>query len=115
MRDNTAKRWKGVVARRTTESDATNHRHYRVTGKSLDAAGCTGEPVLVIARPRVFWCIWHCCMAFGRLFVAFLEAWVGNHPREVAGEVQKILYRNRCDVWLGAHNATDREEAHNPF
>ena len=33
----------------------------------------------------------HCCMAFGRLFVAFLEAQVGNHPFEVAGEVQKIL------------------------
>ena len=49
VRDNTAERWNGVVARRTTESDATNHRPYRLTGKSLDAAGCTGEPLLVIA------------------------------------------------------------------
>ena len=74
VRDNTAKRWNGVAARRTTQSDATHHRRYQVTRKSLDAGGCTGEPLLVIARNRVFLCILHCCMAFGRLFVAFVEA-----------------------------------------
>ena len=37
-----------------------------MTRKSLDAARCTGEPLLVIARNRVFLCILHCCMAFGR-------------------------------------------------
>ena len=98
VRDNTAKRWNGVAARRRTPSDAKNHRRYLVTRKSLDAAGCTGEPLLLIATNRVFLCISHCCMAFGRLFVAFLEAQVGNHSPEVAGEVHKILYRNRCGV-----------------
>ena len=73
VRDNTAEQWNGVAARRTTESEATNHRWYRVTGKSLGAAGCTGEPLLVIAIKRVFLCSLHCCMAMGRLFVAFLE------------------------------------------
>ena len=29
--------------------------------------------------------------------------------------MQKILYRNRCGVRLGAHNAPDGEEAHNLF
>ena len=115
VRDTTAKRWNGVTARRTTQSDATHHRRYQVTRKSLNAAGCTGEPLLVIAKNRVFLCILHCCMAFGRLFLAFWEAQVGNHPPEVAGEVQKILYRNRCGVPLGAHNAPDGEEAHNLF
>ena len=86
-----------------------------MTRKNLDAAGCTGEPLLVIARILVFLCILHGFMAFGRLFVAFLEAQVGNHPPEVAGEVQKIVYRNRCGVRLGAHNAPDGEEAHNMF
>ena len=90
VRDNAGKRWNGVAARRTTESAATNHRQYRVTGKSLDATGCTGEPLLVIAKNRVFLCILHCCMAFGRLFVAFPGAHVGNHPPKVVGEVQKI-------------------------
>ena len=115
VRDNAAKRWNGVAARRTTQSDATNHRRYQVTRKSLDAAGCTGEPLLVLATNRVFFCILHCCMAFGRLFVAFVEAQVGNHPHEVAGEVRKILYRKWCGVHFGAHNAPDGEEAHKRF
>ena len=50
-----------------------------------------------------------------RLFVANVEAQVGNHPAEVARGVQKSLYRIRCGVWLGAHNAPDGEEAHNLF
>ena len=40
---------------------------------------------------------------------------MGNHPPEVAEEVRKILYRNRCGVRLGAHNAPDGEEAQNLF
>ena len=44
-----------------------------------------------------------------------MEAHVGNHPPEVAWEVKKNLYRNRCGVRLGAHNAPDGEEAHNLF
>ena len=47
--------------------------------------------------------------------MAFLEAQVGNHPSEVAAEVPKSLYHNRCGVRLGAHNAPNREEAHNLF
>ena len=88
VRDNTAGQWNGVAARSTTQPDANNHRRYLVTRKSLDAAGCTGEPLLVIARNRVFFCNLHCCMAVGWLFMASLEAQVGNHPPEVAGEVQ---------------------------
>ena len=74
VRDNTAKQWNGIAARRTTRSDANNHRRYPMTRKSLDALGCTGEPLLVIARYRVFFCILHCCVAFGRLFVVFVQA-----------------------------------------
>ena len=72
VRDNTAKRWNGVVAQRTVQWDANNHRPYPVTRKSLDAAGCTGEPLLVIASNRVFLCILHCCMAFGKDETIFL-------------------------------------------
>ena len=54
VRGNTAKRWNGVAARRTTQSDANNHRRYLVTRKSLDALGCNGESLLVITRNRVF-------------------------------------------------------------
>ena len=108
VRENTAKQWNGIAARRTTRSNANNHRRNLMPRKSLDAVGCTGEPLLVIARNRVFLCILHCCMAFGRLFVGFLEAQVGNHAPEVVGEVQKILYRNRCGVRFGGAQRTGR-------
>ena len=81
--DNMARRWNGVTARGTTQLGATNHRPYQMTRKSLDAARCTDEPLLVIAKNRGFVCILDCCMAFGRLFVAFLEARVGNHEAAV--------------------------------
>ena len=74
VRDNTANQCIGIAARRTTQLDANNHRRYLVTRKSLDAARCTGEPLPVIAKNRVFLCILQCCMAFGRLFVAVLAA-----------------------------------------
>ena len=93
VQDNTTKRWCGVAARTTSECDTTNHRRYRVTGESFDAAICNGEPLLVIARNRVFLSILHGCMAMERLFVAFLVAQVGNHPPKVAGEVQKLCTR----------------------
>ena len=53
VRDNQAKQWNGIATRRTTRSDANNHRRYLMTRKSLDAAGCTGEPLVVITRNRV--------------------------------------------------------------
>ena len=68
VRDNTGKQCNGIAARRTTRSDANNHRRYLMTRKSQDAAGCTGEPLLVIARNRVFLSILHCCMAFRKPF-----------------------------------------------
>ena len=54
MRDNGAKQWNGIAARSTTRSDANNHRRYLMTLNSLEEVGCTGEPLLVIARNRVF-------------------------------------------------------------
>ena len=45
--------------------------------------------------------------------MAFLGAQVVNHPPEVAGQVHKIVYRDRCGLRWGAHNALDGEEAHN--
>ena len=98
-----------------THSNASNHRWYGVTDKSLDAAGYNAEPLLIIARNGTFLCIWHSCMATRRHFVACLGAQVGNHPLEVARGVRKILYGNRCGVWLWAHNAPDGEEVHNLF
>ena len=76
VQDNTTKRLNGTAARRTMQSNATHHRRYQVTRKSLDAVACTDEVLLVTARNQVFLCILHCCMPFGSPFTAFREGLV---------------------------------------
>ena len=58
-----------------------------------------------------FLCILHCCMAIGRLQVACVEARLVSLPKENAEAVQRLLYRARTGVPLGATAAPSREEA----
>ena len=92
-------------------STASTSRRERRWGRPRRRGGTRSAPNRG-KRGWVILCILRCCMAMGRLSVAFLEANVGNHPPEVAGKVHKILSRNWCGVWFGAHNAPDGEEAH---
>ena len=84
---------------------------YKETGGSLGNGGCIGDPHIVVDRCVVFLCILHCCMAIGRLQVAFIETRLVDLPKENAGAVQRVLYRARTGVKLGASAAPDGEEA----
>ena len=64
-----------------------------MTRESLDAAECTGKPLLVMARNRVFLYILHPFMAFSRLFMAFLEAQLGIIPLRL-----QVRYRKFCSA-----------------
>ena len=59
----------------------------------------------------VFPCILHYCMAMGRLQVAFIEARFGDLPKDNAVAVQRVLYRARTGVRLGASASPDGKEA----
>ena len=50
-------------------------------------------------------------MAIGRLQVAFVDARLESFPKENAEAVQRLLYRVRTGVKLGATAAPDGEEA----
>ena len=50
-------------------------------------------------------------MAMGRLQVAFIEARLGDLPKNNTGAVQRMLYRARTGVRLGASALPDGEEA----
>ena len=65
-----------IAVRTTTMPDNDLlYESMRLWAKACDwYAGYTGEPLLVIAKNRVFLCILHCCMVFARLFVAFPQA-----------------------------------------
>ena len=65
----------------------------------------------MVDRCWVLLCILHCCMAIGRLQVAFVEARPESLPKENAEAMQRLLYRARTGVKLGATAAPDGKEA----
>ena len=65
----------------------------------------------MVERCLVFSCMLHCCMAVGRLQVAFIEGRLGVLHRDNAVAVQRVVFRARTGVTLGASNSPDGEEA----
>ena len=91
-------------------SSMVARRCYQETCLSLENGRCVGDPHVVVERCLVFLCVLHCCMAMGRLQVAFIQARLGDLPKDKAVAVQRVLYRARTGVRLGASASPDREE-----
>ena len=109
--DRVAAAWIKAEVRRALEGEAVARRRYRETGLSLEDGRCAGDPHVVAEHCLVFLCILHCCMARGCLQVAFIEARLGNLPKDNAVTLQRVLYRARTGVRLGAWASPDGEEA----
>ena len=109
--DKIAAAWVNLGTQHTLEREEAARRRYKETGRSLENGGCTGDPHIVVDRCVVFLCILHCCMAIGRLQVAFIETRLVDLPKENADAVQRVLCRARTGVKLGATGAPDGEEA----
>ena len=92
--DKAAAAWWRVDVRRTLDNEAAARHQYQVTGRSLDNGGCIAEPHIVVDRCWVSPCILNCCMAIGRLQVAFVKARLESLPKENAEAVQRLLYRH---------------------
>ena len=103
--DKVATAWVNVETRRTLDREEAAHRRYKETGRSLENGECIGDPHIVVDRCMVFLCILHCCMAIGRLQVAFIETRLVDLPKENTDAVQRVLYRARTGVKLGATGA----------
>ena len=98
-----------MATRRTLDREEAARLRYKETGRSLENAGCIGDPHIVVDRCVVFLCILHCCMAIGWLQVACIETRLVDLLKENA--VQRVLYRARTGVKFGATDAPDGEEA----
>ena len=109
--DKVAAVWVKADVRRTFEGELVARPRYQETGPGLQNVGCVGDPHVVAEQCLVFLCILHCCMAMGRLQVAFIEARLGDLPKDNAMAVQRVLYRARTSVGLGASASPDGEEA----
>ena len=77
---------------RTTESDHEQQTSFLLGTPSLKAAGCSMDPVVVIARCRVVICILHCCMSLGRLQMANIER-LGNDRLAPANQVTRAAIK----------------------
>ena len=109
--DKVAAAWVNVATRHILACEEAARRRYKETGRSLENGGCIGDPHIVVDRCMVFICILHCCMAVGRLQVAFIETHLADLPKENTDAVQRALYLARTGVKLGATGAPDGEEA----
>ena len=109
--DKVAAAWVNVATRHTLAREEAARRRYKETGRSLENGGCIGDPHIVVDRCMVFLCILHCCMAIGRLQVAFIETRLADPPKENTDAVQGALYRARTGVKLGVTGAPGGEEA----
>ena len=109
--DKVAAAWVNAATWRTLDLEEAARLRYKETGHSLENGGCIGDPHIVVDRCMVFPCIFHCCMAIGRLQVAFITTRLVDLPKEHVNAVQRVLYRARTGVKLGASAAPDGEEA----
>ena len=82
--DKVAAAWVKAGVGRTLEGEAVARLRYQETGLNLENGVCVGDPHIVVERCLVFLCILHCCMAMGRLQVAFIEARLGDLPKDNA-------------------------------
>ena len=103
--------WVNVATRHTLDREEAARLRYKETGRGLQNGGCIGDPHIVVDRWVVFLCIQHCCMAIGWLQGAFIETRHVDLPKEKANAMQRVLYRARTGVKLGASAAPDGEEA----
>ena len=103
--------WVNMATRRTLDCEEAARHRYKDTGRSLENGGCIGDPHIVVDGCVVFLCILHCCMAIGRLQVAFIETRLVDLPKENADAVQRVVNRARTGVKLGATGAPNGEDA----
>ena len=109
--DKVAAAWINVATRRTLDCEEAARRRFKETGRSFKNGGCIGDPHIVVDRCVIFLCILHCCMAIGRLQVALVQKRLVDLPKENADTVQRVLYRARTGVKVGARGAPDGKEA----
>ena len=81
--------WVNVATRRTLDREEAARLRYKETGRILENGGCIGDPHIVVDWCVVFLCILHCCMAIGRLQVAFIETRLVDLPKENVNAVHR--------------------------
>ena len=104
---------------RTTESDHEHWTSFLLGTMSLKAAGCSVDPVVVMARCWVVMCILHCCMALGRMQMAQIERLANDRlargDQVTRAAIEATLHENRTGCRLGKDAPPDGVETSRLF
>ena len=90
------KTWEGSANPRTIEGDEANYTAFLLGTPSLQAAGCSTQPILKLPRAWVVLCILHLTMAMGRLLGEFVDREARLVTPALCRDLQVLLSERRA-------------------
>ena len=97
------KTWEGSANPRTMEGDEANYTAFLLGTPSLQAAGCSTQPILKLPRASVVWCILQLTMAMGRLLGEFVDREAGLVTPALRRDVQECRRGVQVGAFMGQH------------
>ena len=115
IRNAPTKTWEGSADPRTMEGDEANYTAFLLGTPSLQAAGCSTQPILKLPPAWVVLCILHLTMAMARLLGEFLDREARLVTPALRRDLQVLLSERRA-IWRVYGSASpDGEETANFF
>ena len=105
--------WVGRDIPRTKEGDEAHYTAFLLGTPSLQAAGCSMQPLLLLARTHVVLCILHLTMAMGRLLGEFVDREAREVAPSVRQDLQILLSERRAGWSVYGVSSPDGEETAN--
>ena len=102
------KAWEGGHIPHTREGDEAHSTAFLLGAPSLQAAGCSMQPILRLARASVVLCILH--LAMGRLLGEFVDQEAREVAPSVCQELQVLLSERRAGWNVYGSASLDGEE-----
>jgi hypothetical protein len=109
------KTWEGSANPRTMEGDEANYTAFLLGTPSLQAAGCSTQPILKLPRAWVVLCILHLTMAMGRLLGEFVDREARSVTPALRQDLQVLLSERRAGWSVYGSASPDGEETANFF
>ena len=107
------KTWEGSADPRTMEGDEANYTAFLLGTPSLQAAGCSTQPILKLPRAWVVLCILHLTMAMGRLLGEFVDREARLGTPALHRDLQVLLSERRAGWSVYGSASPDGEETAN--
>ena len=107
------KTWEGSANPRTTQGDEANYTAFLLGTPSLQAAGCSAQPILKLPRAWVVLCILHLTMAMGRLLGDFVDREARSPDPALRQDLQVLLSERRAGWSVYGSASPEGEETTN--